>query len=57
MQFRASKIDITPATSKSLVGYASGPRVSAGVRSRLEVNALLIDSMFVVVNADALFIG
>ena len=56
MQFCASKIDITPATPKSLVGYGSGPRMSVGVRSRLEVNTILIDS-FVVVNADALFMG
>lgn len=57
MQFRASKIDITPATSKSLVGYSSAPRISAGMRRRLEVNALLIDSTYAIISADALYIG
>lgn len=57
MQFCASKIDITPATSKSLVGYGSAPRMSAGVRRSLEVNAILIDPAFVIISADALFMG
>lgn len=57
MQFSASKIDITPATPKSLVGYGSAPRMSADVRRRLEVNALLIDSTCAIISADALYMG
>ncbi|MBX3596868.1 MAG: hypothetical protein KF874_04765 [Rhizobiaceae bacterium] len=56
----ANSVDLTPERHIKLVGYASPPRVSTGIRSRLESNAVIFDlngGKAIVVSIDALFIG